>query len=295
MAMNHEQFETLLPLYTAGQLNGPEQARIEAHLNGCAECQADLELWQAVSAEVRRTDRALIAPPALAEQALERLRRPGRLMRAVLHTWQLLRAQTGLVQREMWPASASVIALGVALALVSNHLEVVYFLAPMIAAAMLAMLFGQENDPVYELAAATPTSPWKVLLARMSIVSAYNFLLTLAATLVLLAFAPPGLLGALAFGWLAPMAFLSTLALLLSVWFGSGNAIVIAYALWVAQYIPYQSLGRWLASPTWAPVIAAYRQFWQTPQILLVLTVLLLGITLVSVNRPVFRMNQETL
>lgn len=286
--MNHEHYETLLPLYAAGQLSGTDRTEIEMHLAGCAECQADLQLWQALAGEIKTSSRSLSAPPQLAERALEQIHAPGRLALAFLRTGQLLRAQTFLVQREMWPAAAAVMALGLIVALISNHVEFVYFISPLVAAAAMAMLSGEDNDPAYELTVATPTSPWKVLLARMSIVSAYNLLLTLGALLVLLIFAPPGLLGTLALGWLAPMAFLSTLALLLSLWVGTGNAIVISYALWVIQYIPLQSLGPWMISSGWTP----YQQFWQNSPLLLLLSVLMLVFALFSANHPVFRLSQ---
>ncbi|HEX2995101.1 MAG TPA: hypothetical protein VHP14_09755 [Anaerolineales bacterium] len=60
---------------------------------------------------------------------------------------------------------------------------------------------------------------------------------------------PPDLLGVLALGMLAPMAFLSALALLLSIWIGTSNAIAISYILWLLQSIPYQSVGTWIVSP----------------------------------------------
>ncbi len=290
--MNHEHFETLLPLYAAGQLNGAEHAEIEMHLAVCDECRNDLKLWQALGREIKTSNRALPAPPLLAERALEQIHAPGRFGLAFLRAGQLLRAQAFLVQREMWPAAAAVMALGLIVALLSKHVEIIYFIAPLVAAAALAMLSGEDNDPAYELTAATPTSPWKVLLARMSMVSAYNLLLTLGVLLVLLFFTPPGLLGTLALAWLAPMAFLSTLALLLSLWFGTGKAIVISYALWVAQYIPLQTIGPWMISPAWTPVIAAYQQFWQNAQLLLLLSALMLATALFSANRPVLRLGQ---
>jgi hypothetical protein len=292
MAMNHEKFETLLPLYAAGQLTEAEHAEVAAHLPTCADCQADLELWQAVSGEVRTANYALAAPPALAERALEQVHLRNRLTVSLRRAWQLLHSQAFLVRREMWPVTASIMALGVIVALVSGHAEFVYFITPLVAAASLSMLSGQENDPAYELTIATSTSPWKVLLARLSIVSVYNLLLTLAAILALMLFASPGLLGALALGLFAPMAFLSALALLLSLWIGTSNAIGVTYALWIVQFAPYQFLGRWVVSPMWEQIITAYRQFWQDPSLLLTLSILILASALWSANRPPFRLTQ---
>jgi hypothetical protein len=286
----HTRFEELLPLYAAGQLDNVVRAEVETHLAACAECHADLELWRAVSTEIGASNRLLIAPASLVDCALERVRTPYGFNLACLRAWQLLHAQTFLVQREMWPACAAVMALGVIIALLSNHIEAIYFIAPLVAASSLTILFGPDHDPALELVLATPTSPWKVLLARLSIVSAYNLLLALAASLVLLLIVPPGLLGTLILGWLGPMAFLSALALLLSLWLGTGNAVTIAYVLWLAQYIPYQSLSVWMVSPAWEPVILAYQGFWRSPLLLFSFAICLVGIALWSANRPAFRL-----
>ena len=300
MMNSHERYQDLLPLFVAGQLDGAERIEIEAHLVTCKECQADLKLWETVSVEIKTTNQAVDAPSReLVDATLSKVRAlssrgeqtqsPGLMRRA----WQLLYAQVFLVQHEMWPASAAVMALGIIVALLSNHVEAVYFIAPLVAAASLSVLFSPEYDPAYELTLATPTSPWKVLLARLSIVSAYNLLLALIAALVLLALVPPELLGMLILGWLAPMAFLSALALLLSLWIGTSNAVMITYILWIAQYLPYNSVGAWMVSPGWSSVILTYRQFWHSPMLLFLLALLLIGMSLWSANRPVFRLTQE--
>jgi hypothetical protein len=285
--MNHEE---QVILYAANQLDKTERAVFEVHLAGCLDCQADLQLWSVVSDEIVAGDTALTAPPHLAESALEVHHRPSKLMLAFNRAIQLLGAQAFLVHREMFPASAAVMALGVMVALLSNHIEVMYFIAPMVAAASLSVLFGAEQDPAYELILATSTSPWKILLARLSLVSAYNLLLVLVVAAILLFFIPPDVLGIMIFGWLAPMAFLSALALLLSLWVGTSNAIAITYILWVAQYTPYKSIGAWMVTPAWSSVISTYQQFWHSPMILFLLSIPLLAIALWSTNRPMFRL-----
>lgn len=286
--MNHEE---QVSLYAANQLDESERLHFEEHLKGCAECQADLQLWRTVAEEIIASDSAESAPVQLAERALERIHQPTASRLVFRRVFQLLRSQTFLVQREMWPATASVMALGVIVAFVSGHAEFIYFIAPPIAAASLSILFGPEHDPAHELALATPTSSWKLLLARLSIVSAYNLMLALAALLVLMIAFPPGLLGMLALGMLAPMAFLSALALLLSLWIETSNSIAISYILWLLQSIPYQSIGAWTASPAWLSFMLAYREFWHSPMLLLALSLPLLLIALWSANRPIFRLS----
>ena len=287
----HAHFEELLPLYAAGQLDMAQRAEIQEHLAVCAECQADMQLWTAISVEIKTADRSITAPPSLAEQALERIQTPGALAAAFWRAVGLLIAQALLVQREIWPASAAVMAMGAVVALTSERVEIIYFLAPLVAASTLAMLYGPENDPAMELILATPTSSWKILLARLSVVSAYNLLLALAATLLLLFFVPPGLLGSLILGWLGPLTFLSALALLLSLWLGTSNAVAIAYALWMLQYAPFKELSQWMASPAWASVQVVYWQFWHSPALLLALSILVIGMALWSARRPMFGMS----
>lgn len=291
----HTYFEEHLPFYVAGRLEGAQRTEIEAHLATCAACRADLEMWMAVSGEIGKANRAVTAPPRLAAQALERVHAPGRLSLAFRRAWQLLYTQALLVQSEMWPASAIVMAMGVITALLSARVEVIYFIAPLIAASTLATLYGSEHDPALELSLSTVTSPWKILLARMSVVSAYNLLLALAASLALLSFAPPGALGVIILGWLGPLAFLSALALLLSLWLGTNNALAIAYGLWLVQYVPFKMLGLWMASPAWNSVVTAYQQFWRSPLLLLCLAGLIVGIALWSASRLEFRLTQTGL
>jgi len=286
--MNHEE---QLILYAANQLDEAERLRFEKHLADCAECQADLRLWKMVAEEIVASDSAEPAPVQLADRALEQIHRPTAPRLAFRRVIQLLRSQAFLFQREMWPATASMMALGVIVAWISGHAEFIYFIAPLIAAGSLSILFGPEHDPAHELALSAPTSSWKLLLARLSIVSAYNLTLAMIAILVLMIAFPPGLLGTLALGMLAPMAFLSALALLLSMWVGTGNAIAISYILWLLQSIPYQSIGAWTISPAWSSVLLAYREFWRSPMLLLAFTVPVLLIALWSANRPVLRLS----
>jgi hypothetical protein len=297
---NHTRYEDLLPMYAAGKLGSAERTEVEAHLLGCAACRADLELWSTVAVEVRLSSRAAAASPDLAARALAQIHTSspqpvrGGLTKAWRSAWQLLRAQVFLVEREMWPASAAVMLMGAIVALISNHIEAMYYVAPLVAAASLTVLFGPAHDPAYELMLSTPTSPWRMLLARLSIVSVYNLILALAAGLILLAIVPAGLLGALILGWLAPMAFLSALALLLSLWIGTGNAVTISYSLWFLQFLPYRYFSQVLNSAALEPFFSAYQSFWRSPLLLGSLALLLIACALASAGRPLFGAQSET-
>jgi hypothetical protein len=173
-------------------------------------------------------------------------------------------------------------AMGTIVTYLLGNDEVIRFIAPLVAAASLAAIYGPEHDPASELTLATPTSPWKVLLARLTVVHAYNLALALAASLFLLVVIPPGLLGALILGWLGPMTFLSGLALLLSLWIGTSSSVAIAYGLWLIQFPRFElSLA---PSTTWLAVVETYRQFWSSPLLLIGLGLLLLVIALWTVR-----------
>jgi hypothetical protein len=289
----HSYFEELMVLYAAGKLNAAERAEIKSHLVTCQECQTDLELWSAVSGEISQANRAVTAPPALAARALQQVHARSGLASATRRTWQLLLAQSFLAKREIWPASAAIMLMGAVVSVLSNHVEAVYFIAPLVAAASLTVLFGPAYDPAYELVMASPTSPWRLLLARLSIVSAYNLLLAVIAGLFLLLIVPPGLFGSLILGWLGPMAFLSALALLISLWIGTGNAVTISYFFWIIQYFPYRTINNLLASSALESFFQAYQSFWHNPLLLLSISVVLFFAALASTGRPLFHLNSE--
>ncbi len=296
--IDHQDFADRLPFYAVGQLNEGERLELERHLQTCPECQADLELWQAVGSEIRLASSTIPAPAGLAEQALQRLQTPSSFRRALRRTANLLRIQAYLVRREMWPSSAILMFIGVVVTFLArqaatiHYLTPLQYLAPLVAAASLTVLFGPENDPAHELTLATPTSPWKVLLARLALVHGYNLLLTLIASLVLLLIIPPQGLWTFILGWLGPMTFLPALALLLSLWTGSGNSVAVAYGLWLLQFISPSWLPASLANLL-TPAMEAYRQFWARPVLLVAAGLLLLAVTLWSSGRAAPRLVQR--
>lgn len=276
-------YQEQMPLYVAGQLGADERAALERHLVNCPNCQAELDFWRTLAAEISLSNASMPAPAGLADRAIKRIHAPSPLLRALLSGFSLLRAQAYLVRGEMWPASAAVMALGVIVALLSRHTAVITFIAPLIAAASLATLYGPQNDPAGELTWSTPLSPWKILLARLTLVSGYDLLLALFASLLLLAFVPAELLGTLVLSWLGPLTLLSALALLLSMWIGTSNAVTLSYGLWIAQYIwPPQMLENTVLARIWEGFLAGYRQFWQSPLLLLPLALVIVCLALLS-------------
>jgi len=278
--MNHEE---QLIRYAANQLNENERTDFERHLAVCGDCQTDLLLWQSVADEIHASNAAVPAPIHLADSALETIHTPSKLTRAFKNTAQLLRVQLLLMHNELWVGSAALMFIFLAMALLVARVEVLHFFVPMIAAGTVTLIYGSEHDPAAELTFATPISPWKILLARLTLVSAYNVFLALSATVGLLLILPPQALGELILGWLAPMTFLSALALLLSLWIGTSNALFISYTLWSAQYLALTSVGEWFAFLT--PWLESYRQFWNEPALLFILGFALILFALWSTGR----------
>jgi len=64
---DHEDIQRLLPWYVTGRLEPPEHARVEAHLAGCPQCQAEVLAERRLKAEVTAT-------PAAVERDWARLR-----------------------------------------------------------------------------------------------------------------------------------------------------------------------------------------------------------------------------
>lgn len=283
----HSLYEQWLPLYAAGKLKEKDSRRLEVHLAVCPLCQADLALWQSTSTAIRASNNKLKAPECLSDNAVQYLRmknRPG-LVSSIKSIIELLKAQAILIRQEMWPASAIVMLIGIAACWLLEGFGFIYFLSPLVAATSLALIFGPENDPALELTCATPYSPWKILLARLSLVSGYNFVLALLCTVILNWLIPTDALGTLILGWLGPVAFLSALALFLSIWLGTSKATAVVYALWILQYIPFEIYGSLTMTNFWNILITAYQDFWHEPVLLLCLAAVVMLVTLMSANR----------
>jgi hypothetical protein len=292
---DHSYFKDLLPQYAAGSLDERTLQEFRRHIKNCAACQADLRLWMALSAEIHAQNVGISLPSPLAEKVLKQVQaervqsEPGiqtHWYAGVRWGFDLLLSQAPLVRRELWPAGAMVILIGIAVAYLLGNSKVLVLLAPLVAAASLAVIYGPENDPAIELAMSCPTSLRQILLARVALVFGYNLVMALFASLVTKSLAPPGLLGPIILSWLGPMAFLSAAALLLSIWIGANNAITLTYIAWMAQFIPGLQFQGISTFPHWLASLAqAYQQFWSSPTLLLALAFGLLGLAILSTAR----------
>ncbi len=149
----------------------------------------------------------------------------------------LLRWQLRLIGHGIWAASLIVLVTGMILTYLFPYASgpstsLLALAAPIVAAAGIALIYGPENDPATELACAAPIAPALILLARLVLVYGYNLALALATSVMLWLMLGDVALWSLVLSWLAPMLFLSALALALSVLWNSQAAIIVAFSAW---------------------------------------------------------------
>jgi hypothetical protein len=287
---DHEEINSILPEYVVGGLDAGTCQSIEAHLATCAECRADLALWQTVSENIIQLDQAVPFPKNLVDEVLKRKILPGSRPNSLSHSWGILKSQVPLVRHEIWPASTIIMIIGYIAAILVGKEEIIQVLAPLVAATSIAMLYGPENDPGMELMYSIPGSPRQILLARLVIVFSYNFTLAMIASVCLLPVFPGLFLKMLILSWLAPMTFLSALAFLLSIYLGAENAIIAAYFVWILQYVSRgaESVSLFQKDPLLTDLLSRYAHLWQQPTTLFIAAGILLAGALWSVSKVEF-------
>ncbi len=156
--------------------------------------------------------------------------------------WLLLVAQARVVRREIWAASALVMALGVVVSVVwqggdsATGLPLA-LLAPVVAAMGIATLYS-PTDGVWELERTTAVPPRLLLLARLLLVFGFDLALAVLGSLALALFTPQAGLWLLVSTWLAPMTFLAALAFLITVIAGAVEmGMLVSLGLWTLQAI----------------------------------------------------------
>lgn len=146
-----------------------------------------------------------------------------------------LGGQVTVLCRRILLASLAVLAAGL-LALVPSGTQgdaVAFFraLAPLASAVGIALVYNDRELGASELLNTLPTSPRLVLLARLAIVFSTNALVV---WLLILALGRRGVpLSVLLSQWLGPMAFLSTLALLVAVLSDATAGASVAGGAWL--------------------------------------------------------------
>ena len=200
-------------------MNEPTLNDLLADENPDPETLAELEAWLGAveNPRVRPEHRArvLAAMTPLLPRPKTRLER--------LREWYplaLLLGQIPILRRELWQASALVLLLGL-LATLAAPDAAGYLLfpmvAPLVAAAGVAVLYDSIAQSMFEVEDATRASGVILLLARLTLVFGFNLALSLASSVVLVLFLNELLLVPLIMSWLAPMTFLCGLAFFMGI------------------------------------------------------------------------------
>ena len=137
----HEEAQRLMPWYANGALDPEEWRVVDAHLAGCAECQADLEMEHTLRAEVStiemgavrnfailraRIDAHDAVEPKTANEVRSVFRRPVALGWALCAQAAMLVLVTGIVELPRHDGPVLYRTLGSAPAAVSGNLLVVF-------------------------------------------------------------------------------------------------------------------------------------------------------------------------
>ena len=216
-----------LRAYASGAAAPPWLWSTEAHLAACPACRArmaDCVDPAAVTAGWERLDARLDAPkPGPVEAGLVRLGLPA-------HTARLLACTPGL--RKSWLAA---VAFTLAVAAAAAHLAQsttvptpLLAIAPLLPLIGVAISFGPQVDPSYELAVVAPLHTFRLLLLRCAAVLSTTTLLSAVASFALPDYGPVVL------GWLAPSLALTLLSLALTPRLGPVKAALVVGLGWAA-------------------------------------------------------------
>jgi hypothetical protein len=229
-----------------------------------------------------QVERRLRVSPAAAFRA-----RLEALVRAIGLVWRAggehVRVQARLLRRDLFllPLLLLPLAVWIAYGIHADAQvpEAAIFLAVLISALSKAFLYGQEVDPPREMVLATPTSPGLVLAVRCGLVFGYDLLINCGLVLPFLAWQGAITLTWFLESWLAPIFCLSAAALLLSVLFSPGTAVVACALLWALRL-----LDRLPGLPRlpWQP---GYEAFWQQAPLLIAVGSLAVGLAFVLLER----------
>lgn len=194
------------------------RAMLQEDVDGDAEELIDtvqqLQIWHAPAVDMRQT--AVLVDLLAQELVPQRT-----LWQRAGEWWPLLlvRSQVRVVRGEIWWASALVMVLGLVVTLTTPDANMlpITVIAPLVAAVGVALLYDTDIQEVLELENSTRASVRLLLLARLMLVFGFDLVLALSASMVLALVQAEISLWPLVLSWLAPMAFLSGLAFLLSV------------------------------------------------------------------------------
>jgi len=215
----------LLAAYASGDVDGAHAYSVEAHVVGCADCQAAVGRLLAPARLERGwadIEYRLDAPRAgPVESVLARIGVPAHLARLLAATPSLSMSWLGAV------------ALTLAIAVLAAHqgergLLLFLCVAALLPLAGVAAAFGRGLDPTFEVAVAAPFSSVRLLLLRTAAVLPTTIALAAVAALTL-----PGV-GWTAAAWLMPSLGLTVMSLALATYLAPVRAFGAVTAAWLA-------------------------------------------------------------
>ena len=285
-------------------LSAKEQVAIEAHLVGCASCQAEVQVWTELRQALRVVSAQTPEPRAdvfpLIERRLDLLPSPipwFRLPRLLQAGWLVLSvagehvcAQARLIRSDLFWMPFCIVPLVVVMVYLpgpwSQAMSTAALVAALLTALGMAFLYGQQVDPAREIALVTRTSPRLVLGVRYGVVFGYDLLLNGGLVLPFLAW--HGLVTPAWFlvNWLAPLCCLSAITLLLSILVNASMAVFACILLWALRLLGSVQallLGGTppFSEPLWQQI---YEGFWRQGPLLFAIALLavLLAFSLVE-------------
>jgi hypothetical protein len=195
-----------------------------------------LRRWESPAVTPTQTAHLIETLSPLLPQAV-----PRRNVLARLASWSpllVLWSQVRVVRGEIWIVSALVMAIGTGVTLAVYQPDALYtlpliWLAPLVAAGAVALLYDSDLEAVLDLEDSTPTPVRLLLLARLTLVFGFNLSLGFLGSVVLAVLYTDFNLWSLVLAWLAPMTFLSGLAFFVSVLTGDSVAgALTSMGLW---------------------------------------------------------------
>ena len=231
----HQEWNQKIPEYVNGTLSINERRAFEKHLAHCEACRRESEEWKSIAGIIRLQNEFQSVNPDLSAKALQSIREQSHTRWRLEYVFSMVRMQIRLIRGELWASAFLILMMGVITAHLFDQFNLYTLIAPLVAAASISTIYGKDSDSGYELLLSAPIARMQILLSRLVLVFGYNLILFILGVFVLRPLQQDPITVHLIGQWLAPMAFLSSLALLLSVSIGASNAVLITYVFWLSS------------------------------------------------------------
>ncbi len=163
----------------------------------------------------------------------------------VVNLLKLVTPQINIFEKSFWLATFILMIVGVLASPFSpDRVSSLVFVAPLLAAMGTCYAFRGVGDGTNDLERTCPVNQVSLVLARLLLVVSYDIFLGLVASLMLWQWQPGLALGQMIFSWLAPLLFLTGLALILTIRLGALPGSGLTLFVWIAQVILFETQGK---------------------------------------------------